>query len=158
MIEYVVLDRKYIAAQNGSMKSNELVNMTAAELEEWLKEEQSENSGWDKGDGSGETVDNERQTEANVEDKSFDLARTNSGRKIIEVLNKNPRKLPSRYEEDDLGHMREVVSYYKRHLAQEKKAKQDSDSKCYKSLKNYTSPDSIPEPEPQKYLGNEPHT
>lgn len=39
---------------------NELINMTSSELEEWLKEEQSENSGWDKGDGSGETVGHER--------------------------------------------------------------------------------------------------
>ena len=34
--------------------------MTADELEIWLKEEQSESSGWDKGDGSGETVGHER--------------------------------------------------------------------------------------------------
>ena len=34
--------------------------MTAGELEEWLKEEQSESSGWAKGDGSGETVGHER--------------------------------------------------------------------------------------------------
>ena len=39
---------------------NELVNMTSGELEEWLKEEQSESSGWDKGDGSGESVGHER--------------------------------------------------------------------------------------------------
>lgn len=39
---------------------NELVNMTADELEDWLKEEQSESSGWDKGDGSGETIGHER--------------------------------------------------------------------------------------------------
>ena len=34
--------------------------MTAGELEDWLKEEQSAGSGWDKGDGSGETVGHER--------------------------------------------------------------------------------------------------
>ena len=39
---------------------NELVNMTADELESWLKEEQSQASGWAKGDGSGETVGHER--------------------------------------------------------------------------------------------------
>ena len=39
---------------------NELVNMTPEELEEWLKEEQSEESGWAKSDGSGETVGHER--------------------------------------------------------------------------------------------------
>lgn len=56
-----------------------------------------------------------------------------SGHKIIEILKKNPNKDPSKYQEDDLGHMRKVVSYNKRHLAQEEKAKQDINSKSYKS-------------------------
>ena len=34
--------------------------MTADELEDWLQEEQSQSSGWDKGDGSGESVGHER--------------------------------------------------------------------------------------------------
>jgi hypothetical protein len=38
---------------------------------------------------------------------------------------------------DDLAHMRKVVAYCKRHLAQEEKAKQDTESKSYKSLKNW---------------------
>ena len=38
---------------------------------------------------------------------------------------------------DDIDHMRRVVAYCKRHLAQEEKAKQDTDSKSYKSLKNW---------------------
>ena len=38
----------------------ELVNMTADELEAWLKEEQSQTSGWSKDDGSEETVGHER--------------------------------------------------------------------------------------------------
>ena len=33
--------------------------MTAQELEEWLKEEQSQSSGWSKEDGDGETVGHE---------------------------------------------------------------------------------------------------
>lgn len=33
--------------------------------------------------------------------------------------------------------MRKVVSYCKRHLAQEGKAKQDSSSRSYRSLKNW---------------------
>ena len=45
----------------GFREFNELVNMTSPELEDWLKQGQSENSGWDKGDGSGETVGHERQ-------------------------------------------------------------------------------------------------
>ncbi|KAI9811323.1 MAG: hypothetical protein M1827_005482 [Pycnora praestabilis] len=98
---------------------NELVNMTAGELEEWLKGNESTSSGWSKDDGSGETVGHE------------------SGRKIIEILKKNPKKDPEGYEEEDLGHMRKVVSYCKRHLAQEETAKRDTDSKSYKSLKNW---------------------
>ena len=33
--------------------------MTADELEDWLKQEQSESSGWVKEDGSGETIGHE---------------------------------------------------------------------------------------------------
>ena len=60
-----------------------------------------------------------------------------SGRKIIEILRKNPTKDPSGYNKEDIGHMRKVAGYNKRHLAQEGKAKQDTDSKSYKSLKNW---------------------
>ncbi|KUJ24654.1 uncharacterized protein LY89DRAFT_745616 [Mollisia scopiformis] len=98
---------------------NELVNMSASELEQWLKSEDSTSSGWSKDDGSGETVGHD------------------SGRKIIEILKKNPKKDPEGYEQDDIDHMRKVVAYCKRHLAQEEKAKKDTDSKSYKSLKNW---------------------
>ncbi|KAG7005958.1 hypothetical protein G7Y79_00017g043400 [Physcia stellaris] len=74
---------------------NDVVNMTSDELEAWLKEEHSESSGWSKDDGSGETVGHE------------------SGRKIIDILNRNPSKDPEKYEDDDLAHMRKVVSYCK---------------------------------------------
>ena len=60
-----------------------------------------------------------------------------SGRKIIEILKKNPKKDPSKYDEDDLPHMRKVVNYDKRHLAQEEKAKKDTNSRSFKSLKNW---------------------
>lgn len=66
----------------------------------------------------------------------FSLSRS-SGRKIIEILKKNPEKDPSKYDEDDVAHMRRVAAYCKRHLAQEEKAKQDTSSKSYKSLKNW---------------------
>lgn len=52
-----------------------------------------------------------------------------SGRKIIEILEKNPKTDPSKYDEDDLAHMRRVVAYCKRHLVQVDKAKQNPDSK-----------------------------
>jgi hypothetical protein len=72
-----------------------------------------------KDDGSGETIGHD------------------SGRKIIAILEKNPKKDPSKYEQNDIDHMRKVVAYCKRHLAQEEKAKQDTNSKSYKSLKNW---------------------
>ncbi|CZT12233.1 hypothetical protein WAI453_011580 [Rhynchosporium graminicola] len=98
---------------------NELVNMTALELEKWLKSEDSTGAGWSKDDGSGETIGHD------------------SGRKIVEILKKNPERDPEGYDEEDYDHMRKVVAYCKRHLAQEEKAKQDTESKSYKSLKNW---------------------
>ncbi|KAK0719901.1 hypothetical protein B0H67DRAFT_169528 [Lasiosphaeris hirsuta] len=100
---------------------NELVNMTAPDLEEWLKTQASTSSGWAKHDhdGSGESIGHE------------------SGRRIVEILNKNPDRDPAGYDEDDIPHMRKVVSYCKRHLAQEERAKHNTDSKSYKSLKNW---------------------
>jgi len=98
---------------------NELVNMSAKELTAWLKEEDSSSAGWSKDDGSGETIGHE------------------SGRKIIHILEKNPKKDPEKYDQEDVDHMRKVVAYCKRHLAQEEKAKQDTNSKSYKSLKNW---------------------
>ncbi|KAH7336637.1 hypothetical protein BKA65DRAFT_596591 [Rhexocercosporidium sp. MPI-PUGE-AT-0058] len=98
---------------------NELVNMTAAELEKWLEGEDSTSSGWRKDDGSGETIGHD------------------SGRKIVEILKKNPERDPESYDEEDIDHMRRVVAYCKRHLAQEEKAKRDTESKSYKSLKNW---------------------
>lgn len=63
--------------------------------------------------------------------------KSSSGRKIIAILEKNPKKDPDGYEQDDIDHMRKVVAYNKRHLAQEQSAKQNPDSKAYKSLKNW---------------------
>ncbi|KXT02616.1 hypothetical protein AC579_5448 [Pseudocercospora musae] len=98
---------------------NELVNMSAKELKDWLGSDESIGSGWDKDDGSGETIGHE------------------SGRRIIQILEKNPKKDESKYDQDDVDHMRRVVAYNKRHLAQEGKAKQDPNSKSAKSLKNW---------------------
>ncbi|KAF3040856.1 hypothetical protein E8E11_007467 [Didymella keratinophila] len=98
---------------------NELVNMSAKELQDWLGQDESAGAGWSKDDGSGETIGHD------------------SGRKIVAILEKNPKKDPSKYEQDDIDHMRKVVAYCKRHLAQEEKAKQDTNSKSYKSLKNW---------------------
>lgn len=73
---------------------NELVNMTAKELTEWLKGDDSTSAGWEKDDGSGESIGHD------------------SGRKIVEILESNPEKDPEKYTEDDVSHMRKVVSYW----------------------------------------------
>ena len=93
--------------------------MSASELESWLKSSDSKSSGWAKSDNSGESIGHE------------------SGRKIIQILHNNPNKEPSKYSNADIQHMRRVAAYNKRHLAQEEKAKQDTSSKSYKSLKNW---------------------
>ncbi|KAI9887073.1 MAG: hypothetical protein M1823_001145 [Watsoniomyces obsoletus] len=93
--------------------------MTADELEEWLQTDASKQTGWTKDGGSGESVGHE------------------SGRKITEILKKNPNKDPSKYDDEDLPHMRKVVSYCKRHLAQEETAKRNPDSKSARSLRNW---------------------
>lgn len=67
---------------------NKTVNMTAQELEKWLKDENSQETGWSKSDGSGESIGHE------------------SGRKIVEILKKNPKKDPSKYSDKDVEHMR----------------------------------------------------
>lgn len=135
---------------------DDLVNMTSVELENWLNEEQSENSGWSKDDGSNETIGHERLAPSHgiqcistssglnkvrIRPRSHSwltlVICKYSGRKIIEILNNNRNRDPGQYDEEDLQHMRKVVSYCKRHLAQEAKAKQNTDSKSYKSLKNW---------------------
>jgi hypothetical protein len=76
---------------------NELVNMTAPELEEWLKSKDSRSTGWPKGGGhggGGESVGHD------------------SGRKIVEILRSNPDKKPEKYTGEQIQHMRKVVSYW----------------------------------------------
>ncbi len=72
----------------------EAVNMSRKELEEWLGTEESRRVG--QKDGGGES-------KGHV-----------SGRKIVEILGKND----SGYTDDEIGHMRTVVSYVHRHRAQ----------------------------------------
>lgn len=121
--------------------------MTPNELRDWLKEEQSQSSGW--GAESGETVGHERcaslpipHLPASPHNHIYQinislLTIMDSGRKIVSILEHNPDKDPDSYRDEDIEHMRRVVAYCKRHLAQEEKAKQDTESKSYKSLKNW---------------------
>jgi hypothetical protein len=70
------------------------VNMTAKELERWLETEQSQSVG-QRRDG-GESTGHK------------------SGRRIVALLGKNRSQLT----DEDVSHMRKVVGYVKRHLAQ----------------------------------------
>nr|RBR02058.1 hypothetical protein FVER53263_11604 [Fusarium verticillioides] len=100
---------------------NEVVNMTASELEKWLKSDDSNSAGWPKEDENGETVGHD------------------SGRKIVEILKENPKKEPEKYTDEQVEHMRKVVSYCKRHLAQETKANNDKSPEEVKKTKSYAS-------------------
>jgi Protein of unknown function (DUF3140) len=71
------------------------INMSAKELESWLETEESRSVGM-KNDGAEESTGHQ------------------SGRRIVELL----RQQQSKYEAVDYDHMRHVVSYIRRHLAQ----------------------------------------
>ncbi len=76
---------------------NDLVNISASDLEAWLKSDDSRSAGWPKRGnegGDGESVGHD------------------SGRKIVEILKANPQKDPEKYTDEQIGHMRKVVSYW----------------------------------------------
>jgi hypothetical protein len=89
----VALDRRRVEAD-----FREAVNMTAPELREWLETELSNSVGW-------------RGTDPMIHE-SIGHA---SGRWIVDILEKPSARL----NDDDYGHMRRVVGYIRRHLAQE---------------------------------------
>ncbi|MDM9380328.1 DUF3140 domain-containing protein [Chlorogloeopsis sp. ULAP01] len=70
------------------------VNMQTKELETWLKTEESQSVG--QKDGNSESIGHQ------------------SGKRIVELL-KNKK---DDYTDDDVSHMKKVVSYIHRHLAQ----------------------------------------
>ncbi|MGF1673021.1 MAG: DUF3140 domain-containing protein [Rivularia sp. (in: cyanobacteria)] len=74
---------------------NHAVNMTAKQLESWLKTEESKSVG-QKDDGDNESIGHK------------------SGKHIIEIL----QNKKDDYTDDDISHMRKVVSYVHRHSAQ----------------------------------------
>ncbi|MDB5510295.1 MAG: putative DNA-binding protein [Hyphomicrobiales bacterium] len=73
----------------------EAVNMTPAALEKWLKTEDSRDVGW-VAEGKTESVGH------------------HSGRRIVEILRSRRADLDA----DDFAHMKKVVGYVHRHLAQ----------------------------------------
>jgi hypothetical protein len=74
-----------------------LVNMTAGEIERWLKTDDSRKVGWKGSDGTAS--------------ESVGHA---SGRRIVRILRKSRNDLTA----DDYAHMRKVVGYIRRHSAQ----------------------------------------
>jgi Protein of unknown function (DUF3140) len=68
---------------------------------------------------------------------------TFSGRKIVDILKRNPKKQADKYTDEDLAHMKKVVAYCARHIAQEDHMKQTKSpdeleqTKSTKSLKNW---------------------
>ena len=86
--------------------------MTRKELEELLRTDESKSVG--QSDGGGESKGHE------------------SGRKIVEILEKNR----SEYTNEDIDHMRRVVSYVHRHQAQGPEGDVE-DSKWRYSLLNW---------------------
>lgn len=100
---------------------NDYVNVTASELDKWLKSDESSNAGWHKDGGDGESVGQ------------------GSGHKIVEILKTNPDKDPEKYTDDQIQHMRKVASYCKRHLAQEAKGLKEKGEEEAKKTKSYIS-------------------
>lgn len=73
---------------------HEAVNMTAKELESWLDTDDSQEVG--QKDGDDESTGHK------------------SGKRIVQLL----RKKRDEYTDDDLSHMKKVISYVHRHSAQ----------------------------------------
>jgi hypothetical protein len=71
------------------------VNMSPSELEKWLRTEESLDNGW-KADGRKESIGH------------------HSGRRIVDIKHKKRADLT----DEDYEHMRKVVGYVHRHLAQ----------------------------------------
>lgn len=74
---------------------NEAVNMSASELEKWLESDESKDVG-QKSSGGGESTGHEM------------------GRNIVSILKSKKGDLT----DDDYQHMRKVVGYVHRHMAQ----------------------------------------
>ncbi len=91
---------------------DDAVNMSASQIQKWLKTDESKAVGQKKGDDS-ESVGHK------------------SGERIIEILNTKAGDL----SDDDYAHMRKVASYVKRHSAQRPKEVEDSNWEY--SLKNW---------------------
>ena len=86
------IDRDKVRKQFG-----EAVNMAPAEIEKWLRTDESRDVGYKGADGS------DRESVGHA-----------SGRRIAKILRKRNEDLTA----DDYAHMRKVVGYVRRHSAQ----------------------------------------
>lgn len=91
---------------------DEVVNMSASQIQEWLGTNESGSVGQKK-DGDTESTGHK------------------SGEKIVDILEKKTADL----SDDDYAHMRKVISYVRRHSAQ--KPKEVEGSNWEYSLKNW---------------------
>ncbi len=91
---------------------DDVVNMSASELKKWLTTEESKSVGQHLG-GASESTGHK------------------SGERIVELLGKKA----SEFTDDDYAHMRKVISYVKRHSAQQ--PKEVAGSNWEYSLKNW---------------------
>lgn len=91
---------------------HDVVNMSASELEKWLDSDDSKSVG--QKSGGGESTGHE------------------SGRHIVKILKAKKSDL----SDDDYAHMRKVVGYAKRHLAQRPSGDVEDSAWRY-SLKNW---------------------
>jgi hypothetical protein len=105
------------ARQKAYADFNEAVNMAPAALETFLDSEDSKRVGWkgEDGKGSGESVGHK------------------SGKRIIEIKRTKKADLT----DDDYAHMKKVVGYVHRHLAQGGPAEDKEHSDWRYSLMNW---------------------
>ena len=96
---------------------NEAVNMSPAEMERFLDSDDSKRVGWkgEDGKGSGESVGHK------------------SGKRIVEIKRKKKADLT----DDDYAHMKKVVGYVHRHMAQGGPADDKEHSDWRYSLMNW---------------------
>ncbi len=90
------------------------VNMSPPDLEKWLRTDESRENGW-KEDGGQETIGH------------------HSGRRIVDIKYKKKAALT----EGDYAHMRKVIGYVHRHLAQGGPEKDKKHSPWRYSLMNW---------------------
>ena len=103
------LDRETISKDFG-----QAVNMSPAEIEKWLETDESRAVGW-KEDAGRESVGHA------------------SGRRIVELKRTKKADLT----DEDYGHMRKVIGYVHRHMAQGGPAEDKERSKWRYSLMNW---------------------